>query len=190
MEPSDLEKLRRFCLAIALILITYVLAGVRVDSSKTVSLLGLPRTIVRPELIPIRLIIASVYSTGRFWYYGLMLRSSPRKTRTRFLAAFQNEPNKRGTYRVVLTSAGQNDWIQEQFEKVLPQFPRRRAELRRIKVPQQGGEDRPGFVLEVPRRILLASYFEDLDYTSPIWLNVAALILAGCSLIRRLLFSA
>jgi hypothetical protein len=188
MESSDLEKLRRFCLAIALILITYVLAGVRVDSSKTVSLLGLPLTILRPELIPMGLIIASVYATARFWYYGLMLRSSPRKARTRFLAAFQNEPNKRGTYRVILTSERQRDSIQEQFEKVLPQFPRRRAELRRVKVAQQGGEDRSGFLLEIPRRILLAAHFEDLDYTCPIWLNVAAPILAGCSLVRRLFF--
>ena len=188
MEPSDLEKLRRFCLAIALILITYVLAGVRVDSSKTVSLLGLPLTILRPELIPIGLIIASVYSTARFWYYGFMLRSSPRKTRKRFLAEFRSDPNKPGTYHARLTSQHQSDWIQEQFEKVLPQFPRRRAELRPIKESQQG--DRRFFLLEVPRRILLAAYFEDLDYTSPIWLNVVALILAGCSLVRRLFFPA
>ena len=44
MEPPDLLKLRRFALAIAVVLVTLVLAGVKLESPARVAPLGIPMT--------------------------------------------------------------------------------------------------------------------------------------------------
>lgn len=89
MDP-DLEKLRRFSLMVGLLLITYAFA-VDFDPSKTISPLGLSMKVTRPELLPIGLVLASLYSSLRFAYYGYvagMSPSPPRRRRWRDLSLF------------------------------------------------------------------------------------------------------
>lgn len=131
MEEIELEKLRRFCLTIGLILLTYVLAEVKVDASKTVSFAGLPLTIVRPELVPVGLVIASAYNAVRFWYYGFTLRRSPRKKRRHILNRF--ERNAEGGYvlRAHHTPAEMLE-LEGLIKEVFPHFPRTEPMLARV----------------------------------------------------------
>jgi hypothetical protein len=179
MDPPELERLRRFCLAIALVLVTYVFAGMRVDASKAISILGLPLTMSHPELIPVGLMIASGYSALRFWYYGFTLRRSPRRKRSQILRRFKYI--KAGKYSALsLMSFSDKDHLEELVNAAFPQFPRKAAILSIIK---EGST--PRIILTIPRRIIVAGWFEDIDYSAPIWLNLIALILAVFSLMMH-----
>src|ERR1043166_3187576 len=121
MEP-ELEKLRRFCMTVALILITYVLAGVKVDISKSISVMGLPLMMSRPELIPAGLVIASVYNTIRFWYYALIAKRSPRKRRHLFLIHFERQTAGKYLTRKVISQETLNSF-RERLGTTFPEFP-------------------------------------------------------------------
>ena len=73
MNP-DVERLRRFGLIVALVLISYAAAGVELDLEAKFSLLGLPFIVRRPDLVLLGLMLASVYALVRFYYYGVMLK--------------------------------------------------------------------------------------------------------------------
>ena len=74
MTP-DLQKLRRFSLGIALVLITYSLAIVKLPPQIPIPLLG-DATVDRTWL-PIGLVLASLYGMIEFWFYGVRLSVSP-----------------------------------------------------------------------------------------------------------------
>lgn len=179
MNVPELEKLRRFCLAIGLILVTYVLAEVKVDASKTVSFAGLPLTILRPELVPIGLLIASAYNAVRFWYYGFTLRRSPRKKRRHILNRFKWEAEGGYVLSVHHTPAEMLE-LESQIREVFPHFPRTEPML--VRVPARGTQTAK---LTIPFRITLAGWFEDIDYAAPVWLNLLAVILALSSLVQH-----
>ena len=96
MTP-DIERLRRFGLIIALILISYAAAGVGLESGAKVSVLGLPFIIRRPELLPLGLMLASAYAVVRYYYYGFMLSRSPQRRRKDLLHKLHGHGG-RGTY--------------------------------------------------------------------------------------------
>ena len=77
LTVPDLERLRRFALAIGLVTLTYGVAGISLTAGSTVSPFGIPFTISRPDFLPVGLAIASLYAAARFYYYGFMIRKSP-----------------------------------------------------------------------------------------------------------------
>lgn len=161
MEP-ELEKLRRFCMAVALVLITYVLAGVNIDTSKSVSVLGLPLHISRPELIPIGLIIASVYSTVRFSYFAFLLRRSPANKRRDLKITGVVDPEY---YRQFT-----ND-----IEKAFPRIGRHRVIASSETISTSQMIRIKGLI--VPRPVSMMSWFENIDYAAPLLLNIFAWII-------------
>ena len=74
-DDFDFLKIRRFGLTIALILVIYSIAGVRIDTPAKIQPLGIPLIIERPNLIGLGLVIASFYSIFRFIYYGMLIFS-------------------------------------------------------------------------------------------------------------------
>ena len=72
----DSEKLRRFSLLMALLLFSYSMAGVHIEQGEKILLLGIPFTVSNPELIPLGLVVASVYGLVRFYYYEVMLHAT------------------------------------------------------------------------------------------------------------------
>jgi hypothetical protein len=83
MNIPDMAKLRRFGLLVALILITYSVAGLDIEAPAKVKVFGLPLIIRRPDLLPVGLLLASMYCIIRYIYYGYLVRKSP--TQARFL---------------------------------------------------------------------------------------------------------
>ena len=77
MNALDLEKLRRFALTVALVLITYVLAGIVIEPKARVTVFAVPFVVTLSELLPAGLAVAAFFSALRFYYYGLMLGTSP-----------------------------------------------------------------------------------------------------------------
>jgi hypothetical protein len=62
MYEPDIEKLRRFSLVVALITLTYSVAGISLVPDPGISVIGLTFKVSRPDLLPIGLVLASVLS--------------------------------------------------------------------------------------------------------------------------------
>src|SRR5712671_6385513 len=86
MESTELSKIRRFALVVAVLLITLVVAGVELETPVRMSPLGVPIIIRRPDLLTIALVIAAIYSTLRYIYYGMLARPSPMRVRRELMA--------------------------------------------------------------------------------------------------------
>ena len=91
MSPN-LEKLRRFALAIALLLITYSLAAVELDAGETIRPLGIPLKINDPRSLGIGLVLASLYAAASFVMYGTWLTESPAHKRRKYRYYNAQEP--------------------------------------------------------------------------------------------------
>ena len=174
-EHFDLQKLRRFALAIGLVLITYSLA-LEFDPEKTVSPLGLPFKVIRPELLTIGLMLASGYGLLRYWYYGCLLTASPARVRADL---------KREVYASCDEDGAPNDpglELRRRFRGSFPRvLPRRRAF---VEVGYEDGGNVDLLRVHIPWEVRLASIAEGVDYTAPIWLNMVALLISAVQLFR------
>jgi hypothetical protein len=196
MHVPDIDKLRRFSLVVALIILTYSIAGISLIPDRDLFIMGFPFKILRPDLLPIGLIMASIYTMIRFYFYGFMLRKSPYCVRrdvidnlhcyklpyigrgkkkiptyfgpTEFTASFYDSSREKA-----------EEYI-ENFPEVFPKFARARSSMK-IKPTEVGNEDGDvvGTAYDVqvviPIRCRLAAIFQDIDYSSPIWLNLISL---------------
>jgi len=77
----DAAKLRRFALTIGIILFTYGIAGVKLETPAHIEPLGIPFELTRPNLLGFGLLLASIYSSLRYYYYCMVLTMSPMKAR-------------------------------------------------------------------------------------------------------------
>lgn len=187
----DLEKMRRFSLLAAIVLFVYSAAGIQPEQAGKISLLGFPFTISSTELIPIGLVALSVYALVRFYYYGMMLYSTPFKIRRDLIKKLHAEdgygtykgsvyfgPNRFSTTPLVHERTD----VEPQVEKIIAAFPklgRRRPEGKIVshQVTDEDGEPYTVWEaqLSIPVTCRLAAFFQDVDYTAPIWANVGAL---------------
>lgn len=213
MDDTHLERLRKFALTAGLLLITYVAAGITVEPHTRVTAFGVPFFLSRPNLLPAGLALASLCGAARFYYYGLMLATSPRRKRRDLIdgltlhADEYGKPVKGG----ILTSGRQismywgprkfntSPWHFDRelvekraavFDNTFPKFAGARASARVVTetFTDYDGETHPGYSVEVviPLRCRAAGIFEDLDYTAPVWLNALALLLFVWPLARRI----
>lgn len=166
----ELSKMRRFALAIGLVLLTYALAGVELQSPTEITPLGIPLVVKRANLLGIGLVLAALYAGTRYWFHAIVLTVSPMQARRRL---------RRGQYPF---HTGLETGIEfaEAIEKATNRY-----------FPSVGGKAaRPAFDFEVgtafltspasfkiekvPYRNRVLASLENLDYTAPVWLNVLA----------------
>ncbi len=170
----DLRKIRRFALAVSLVLITYGLA-LEFDSTQGVQPLGLPFKVVKPELLPIGLMLASLYGAVRFWYFGCLLTDSPSRMRTGLQRRADGLVNDERGPGIPTPE------FQAEFKKSFPQILRgRRA---RIHYGVERGQV-THLAVEIPWEVRVATVGEQIDYTAPIWLNIVALGIVLPQLLR------
>ena len=81
----DQGRLRRFALAMGLLLVSYALAGISLEPNTAVNLFGIPFRLARPQLLPYVLVIASLYGLLRFYYYCFLAIRSPYSARRELL---------------------------------------------------------------------------------------------------------
>lgn len=201
MPIQELYKLRRFALGAGLVLLSYSVAGIQL---KTEALLfGFPFVICRPEFLPFGLIVASVYGLLRFYYYGLMLsQNSPYHHRKDLLSKLdsQNQTDRYkgsvyfGPSRLYTASAPQREQVEKQAERIIEAFPKfgdkrvsfmvnvNDASLYKVTSKREEPHVIYKAEISIPRTCRLMAFFQDIDYTLPIWLNILAL-LGACLLL-------
>jgi|CXWL01.1.fsa_nt_gi hypothetical protein len=191
----ELEKLRRFSLAVGLILISYVIAGIELEAGAKVSVLGLPFTIQRPELLPLSLALASFYGLVRFYYYGFMLAQSPHRHRKDLL----HKLHGKGTHGTYMGSAfmGPAEYsttpeisdraaVEAQLNELINAFPKVLNFKPSGKVESNRGIEGNGETyvvysaeVTIPFLCRIAAAMQDLDYFAPIGVNIVVLVLVA-----------
>lgn len=191
MTP-DVTSLRKFSLVVALILISFSVAGIQLDPSGKASVLGLPFLIQSPKLLAIGLVLASCYGLLHFFYYGVMLSSTPHKSRMEFLHNLHAH-GLPGTYsgsvyfgpsRYSTTpSIRDRRAVEEELEEIIGVFPsigmfRPAGSIEGYEGVDDDGEYYRAFhaEIEIPLPCRLAALIQDVDYILPIPLNIAALV--------------
>ena len=193
MHEPNLEKLRRFSLVIALVIITYSIAGISLDPDSKVSVIGVAFKVAKPELLPTGLIIASLYGMVSFYYYGFMLKKCPFRVRRDLIDELDTwEPKYVPGQKVPIffgptqfeTPIGYSEpekveLYVKNFPEIFPKFARARASAKVVSSPSctEDGEPYTSYraSIVIPKRCRLVAIFQDIDYASPIWLNVLAL---------------
>lgn len=199
----DLEKLRRFTLAVALVLITYSFAGVKPITTGPVRLLGIPFSIDAIEWLPVGLWLACLFSGIRFLYYSVALTEPPWRVRGAALGLVDLDSDLRYVPPQVdeYSEGPKNDRESDPhpehdpdrvYSAAVSQWSRIRGSFPHI--PGLGdptpdicddeehshGRGTPYLAgYKYPWRLRLAVWFQDLDYTSPIWLSVLACLAGG-----------
>jgi len=204
MHAPDIEKLRRFALTVALITLTYSVAGISLKPDSGISVIGLTFKVSRPGLLPIGLVIASLYSLMRFYYYGFMLKKSPYRVRRDVIDSLHCADSRyirgRKTWRGIVkrkpvpvyfgpiefdASIWESDRTKVEeyiasFPEVFPKFAGARPSLKiRGSESFTENDDEPSMRYNadvvIPIRCRVAAIIQDIDYLSPIWLNLVAL---------------
>lgn len=172
----DLQKLRRFALAIGLVLLTYSLAAVELDTGEPIRLLIVPLKFDRPEWLPIGLVLASLYAAARYWYYGISIREAPWALRFRFLSLVKV---KKAAKREEPTSMiGTNDLCELLKNQALSVFPGLRNDSIVIMPPEgthKEAENRWRLIFNEDPTADWRTFLHDVDYIAPILVNVFAL---------------
>ncbi len=172
MTNPEIIRLRRFSLAFGLLLVTFSVAGVEIDSPARIAPLGIPLVLKRPDLLGIGLTLGSVYGLLRYWYYGILVGLSPRRARNRL----ENGTLVDGAVTMDGSSSfsimpGFREEAKRQVDRYFPTIPGRA--MPQIEV---GGDD-SGFhiKLTVPFYSRLLALLYDIDYYAPIWVNLIAI---------------
>ncbi len=166
MNTPDFNKLRRFSLLIALILITYSIVGFDLDAPAKIQPFGIPLIIRRPDFLPIGLLLASIYCVIKYIYYGYLVQISPRRAR---MLLRKGSPVHTPTIGISL-----EDFTEKISNEVARYFPR----IGKIKAKDTTSQGTQCSVkVEVPKIVWVLSLIEDIDYALPVIANALAIVL-------------
>jgi hypothetical protein len=193
MHEPNLEKLRRFSLTVGLVTLTYAVAGISLKPDANISVIGLTFEVIRPALLPAGIVIASLYGTVRFYYYGIMLRESPYRVRRGVLDqldcveqphVYKKKipvyfgPSKFETKLSASDPQAIEKYI-DSFPDVFPRFAKVAPSIQRHHeyASTMKGETCVIYSAKVtiPKICRLAAAIHDIDYSLPIWLNIVSL---------------
>ena len=77
--------------------------------------------IERTDLVPIGLVVASLWGTIRFWYYGLMVQLAPWRRRRELLRSFKRLSNEEN-YGLLVESEEQAKELIREMRTLFPRF--------------------------------------------------------------------
>ena len=178
MKP-DIQKLRRFCLAVALLLLTYSLAVVEFAAPLEIRPLGIPIVVEQPLLLPIALVLASIYSTLRFYLFAIAATTTPWRGRAMIMSGKAVRPV---SSQLLKDISDLSKFVQQDIVEYFPGYAGHRIEL----TVNQSGNNYDVEFKPSPRSLLLGR-LSDVDYVAPIWANVVALSLWAINTFTHLL---
>ena len=168
----DLQKLRRFSLAIGLLLMAFSLAGVTLKPNEIVRPGGLPLEVLRPDLFPIVLMLASFYGMVRFYFYGIRLVGTPSNKRKQLTS----ELGERGLRAMSSTDESDppirlTEEDRESAELLYPVIGSPVDSDTRI-------ETASGLLRRIEDANKISFFFYEIDFTAPVWFNFLAIMIS------------
>ncbi len=193
MDEPNVEKLRRFALIVGLITLTYSVAGISLRPEAGISIAGLTFKISRPGLLPVGIVLASLYAMLRFYYYGFMLYKSPYSVRRGILDGLScSEGPYIGGKKIPMyfgpkefetkLSNSHSSKIQRYIETFPDAFPKLGKTKPSLKLQEELAQTTMGQEVTmysgkvvIPISCRLAAIVQDIDYSLPVWLNLISL---------------
>lgn len=189
---DNLQKIRKFALIVGFLLFMFSIAGISLNKNTETTIIGIPFVINSPDLISYSLILLSIYSVTRYYYYGVMLTDSPYRKRKKFIRSLDLKGLKiRGKYSVYfgpdqlfldktdkLKSPSLESHVQENLTSLFPKVGSSKAIAQLSSRPVDNdslGETKLYLHIRIPRSCRLAALVEDTDYFLPITANTIAL---------------
>lgn len=177
----DLQKLRRFSLALGVILFSFAVMGLKpVVTKEGETRINLPLIdfrIDKPNLIPIGIALGSAWGMVLYWYYGLMIQRAPWRHRREILSNHKLSSDE--NYSVTFPSEAEADHFLNQLSEIFPRFLNRETitEVGIVRGPVVMDDRHEGVhvVFGLSGRQRFAAWFQDFDFYSPIWVNTIAL---------------
>lgn len=77
LNRPDHKSMRRFTLAVGLLLLSCSIAGLSLEPDHIVKLIGIPLRLSYPQLLPYVLLAAAIYGLLRYYYYFILLSKTP-----------------------------------------------------------------------------------------------------------------
>ena len=167
MQSIDLTKLRRFSFLIAIILITYSIAGLELDAPAKIQPLGIPLIIQRPHFLPVGLLLASLYSVIRYIYFGYFVQISC--TRARQLLR-KGSPVHAPILSIKLEEF--TEQVANEVERYFPSIGQLKAKYTTSQTGSQCSVE-----IQVPKLVWMLSLLEDIDYALPVIANIIAMVI-------------
>jgi len=191
---NDIDKLRKFALIAALMLVSYSSAGIKLEPNARASLFGIPFIISNPELLSLGLVLLSLYGLLRYYYYGHMLSASPYRKRKELLCSLMVEGGQlyRGSafwgpssFSIPILEKRRS--IEDRMDEFIKAFPRVGKYKLNYKINSTTygdpeGEEfytAHGAKVTIPLICRFAAIVQDIDYSAPVWANLGALIIWG-----------
>ncbi len=175
MDEQSLFKSRRFSLLMGLFLIVYSIAGVSVRLDENVTIFGIPLIINYPNLVGFGFLLASIYSTSRYLFYGIIIGITPKKARENLLNNRLPNGNRISTESV--SSAYRDiescrDGVTQEVKKYFPEVKPFRET--KCKVSQEGKFYK--FEIDYSKSTAVLAWLQGFDHWLPIWVKIAAII--------------
>ncbi len=165
MQNVDIKNLRKLCFFAAFVLLTVSLSGLTLATPAKVEPLGIPLIIRRPDLLPVGLLLLSIYSVVRYIYYGYLVQISPTRAR-RYL--------KRGSSvhapTIGISLEEFTEMIANEVERYFPSFGKIEAKYTTSQTGSQCSVE-----MKIPKLVWILSFIEDIDYSLPVISNIVAM---------------
>jgi len=170
IEKPDLAKIRRLSLSVAAVLITFCIAGVELDVPARISPMGIPLIIKKPDLLSVGLVIALVYSTLRYIYYGMLVNRTPWNARRQLLLGKLVH-----TPRVDMSPQDYSAMFTKEMARYFPQVGKKTARIDELMIYQSDNDS--SAKIFVPTIVKAFCWLEDIDFLLPVLASVAAILL-------------
>lgn len=169
MDDSSLNKIRKTAIIIGIILILIPIGGLEFDEYLKMPSLGMSLRIKRPNVIPVVLIIFSLFFTLKYWYYGMLLGNSPRVVRKNLLTGKLADGSNLAENKKEF-----NEKVRKDLCKYFPLLPfQKNIELETVTV----SKNEYNFKFKPSIISSFLGFFQDIDYYFPVIINIAGYIL-------------
>lgn len=81
LKRPNHQSMRRFSLAMGLLLFSYAVSGISLEPDPVFNLLGIPFRLDRPQYLPYILLAAAIYGSSRYYYFCILLTKTPYSAR-------------------------------------------------------------------------------------------------------------
>lgn len=167
MDNNLIQKLRRFALAIGIILFAYSSAGVELKSPAEIAPLGIPLVIKNTNFIGIAILTASIYAFLRYLYYSILIGPSPGAVRARLKKGIMPNGSRLSVDASSAAFSKYHDALHVEFNNAFPRVKEYEAKIEKFSFSADGVE----VEVKIPWQVEFFCLLADFDYYLPLLVN-------------------
>jgi len=200
MDETQIKKLRRFALLIGLFTFIYLIAKIELETFAKFKPQGIPLM----DLLGLGLFLALLYSTIKYLYYALSIKSSPKAKRNKIFKDFSDDLAKITLKGIYYNKFGDEIWSDFDYRFLIYPLSKKTKyifdffysddankmfqkykDLFHKYFPGVGKQQviilynynqGTSLTIIIPKIVKISWILNDIDYYSPIWVNLIAIV--------------